>query len=209
MLALYERPWNEKEPVVCLDEKPVVLRGEVRAPLPAAPGRVLRRDYEYERRGTANVFCAVEPKAGRHFTYPTPNRTAAQFARVVEDLVTHQYPEAETIHFVVDNLNIHGPKALTDTFGEERGRWLWSRLTPHYTPCHASWLNQAEIEISVFSRQCLGKRRTPDLETLTRVARAWNHRANHERWTIDWNFDRQAARKMFAYQNREISRSEH
>lgn len=208
VLAVYERPLDEREPLLCLDEKPVVLRREVRAPIPAAPARVARRDSEYERRGTAKVFCAVEPKAGRHFAWPTPNRSAQQFAAVVRDLVG-RYPEVRTIHLVMDNLNTRCRKARTDAYGEQEGGQLGSRLTPHDTPVHGSWLNQAEIEISMFSRQCLGTRRIPDLPTLQDEARAGNQQVNRQRVVIDWRFDRQAARKTFEYENNEISRSEY
>jgi hypothetical protein len=157
--------------VVCLDEKPVTLHAVVRPPSAAAPGREARRDSEYERRGTANVFCAVEAKAGRHFTFPTPDRSGFQFAQVVFHLAM-QYPNAETIHLVLDNLNIHRRKSLTDLLGGQVGGEVWSRFTIHYTPTHGSWLNQAEIEIGLLSRQCLGKRRIPDLESLCREVRA-------------------------------------
>jgi hypothetical protein len=120
-----------------------------------------RRDNEYKRCGTANVFCAVEPKAGRHFTFPTPDRSAPEFAPVAFHLAL-QYPEAETIHLVMDNLNIHHRKSMTDFYGAEVGTEIWDCFTVHYTPKHGSWLNQAEIEIGMFSRQCLGKRRIPD-----------------------------------------------
>jgi hypothetical protein len=112
------------------------------------PGREARRDSEYERCGTANTFCAVEPKAGCHFTSPTPDRSAFEFARFMCDLAM-QYPDAKTIHLVMDNLNTHHRKSLTDTFGEEVGSEIWGRFTVHYTPKHGSWLNQAEIEISL------------------------------------------------------------
>src|SRR5690348_11901101 len=109
-------------------------------PLRPEPGREARRDSEYERRGTANVFCAVEPKAGRHFTFATPDRSAFEFAQVVCNIAM-QYPEAKTIHLVLDNLNIHCRKSLTDTFGDEIGREIWDRFTTHFTPKHGSWLN--------------------------------------------------------------------
>lgn len=165
VLETYERPYNAEEPVVCLDEKPVTLHADIRPPSPAAPGREARRDNEYERCGTANVFCAVEPKAGRHFTSPTPDRSAFEFARFTCE-VAMQYPAAKTIHLVMDNLNTHNRKSLTDAFGEEVGGEIWDRFTVHYTPTHGSWLNQAEVEISLFARQCLGTRRIPDLKIL-------------------------------------------
>jgi hypothetical protein len=115
VLALYEKPLSEKEPVVCIDEKPVVLHAEVRPPRPMQPGRIARRDCEYERRGTANAFCGVEPKAGRHFTKITPNRSAPQFADYLVEIVA-AYPEADTIHLVMDNLSSHGRKSLVDRY---------------------------------------------------------------------------------------------
>jgi len=206
VLETYERPYNPNEPVVCVDEKPVTLHADVRPPSPAQPGREARRDSEYERCGTGNVFCAVEPKAGRHFTYPTPDRSGFEFAQVACDLAL-QYPEAETIHLVMDNLNIHTSKSLTAAFGDEVGAEIWNRFTVHYTPIHGSWLNQAEIEISLFSRQCLGSRRIPDLGTLRREARAWSLRVNRARLQINWKFDRKSARRKFGYRKNSFKRS--
>jgi DDE superfamily endonuclease len=205
VLETYEQPYSFHQPVVCLDEKPVTLHADVRPASPAAPGREARRDNEYERCGTANVFCAVEPKTGRHFTFPTPNRSASEFAQVVSHLMV-QCPEAETIHLVLDNLNIPGRKSLTDRYREERGGGIWDRFTIHYTPVHGSWLNQAEIEIGLFSRQCLGRRRIPDLKTLRQEARAWNRRINRARTQINWQFDRQAARRKFRYTRKSFKR---
>lgn len=208
VLALYEKPYQPKEPVVCLDEKPVSLHAEVRPPMAAAPGRTAQRDNEYQRCGTANVFCAVEAKAGRHFTWPTPNRSGPEFAKVIRALVG-RYPLARLIHLVLDNLNLHSAKSLTDHFGLKVGNDLWKRLRVHYTPKHGSWLNQAEIEISLFSRQCLGRRRIADLATLRREARAWNRRISRNRVTIQWNFDRKAARRTFGYQKNLVTRSQY
>jgi DDE superfamily endonuclease len=198
VLEVYERPYNPAEPVVCLDEKPVTLHDDVRPARPMAPGKLRRPDNEYKRCGTANVYCAVEPKAGVHFTMATPNRSAPQFAEAMETIIA-LYPDADTIHLVMDNLNIHGPKSLTDHFGKEKGTELWNRLTVHYTPVHGSWLNQAEIEISLFARQCLGKRRIPTLAILQREAQTWNAKANHDCTKIDWQFTRKKARIKFGY----------
>lgn len=206
VLSVYEKPLSPSEPVICLDEKPVSLHAEVRQPLPASPGEIAKRDSEYKRCGTANVFCGVEPKAGRHFTFPTPDRSGAEFAKVVE-LIARSYPEAETIHLVMDNLNIHCRKSLTDYFGVEYGGRVWDRFTMHYTPKHGSWLNQAEIEISLFSRQCLGKRRFPDLETLRQETKAWNRRQNRNRVIIRWAFTRRKARVKFGYKTNPFTRS--
>jgi hypothetical protein len=206
VLEVYERPYDQDEPVVCLDEKPITLHADVRPASPVAPGREARRDNEYERCGTANVFCAVEPKAGRHFTFPTPDRSGFEFARVTVNLAL-AYPEAKTIHLVMDNLNIHRRKALADVFGAEMAAQVWSRFTVHYTPTHGSWLNQAEIEIGMFSRQCLGKRRIPNLKILKGEARAWNRRVNKDRVKIAWKFDRKAARRKFGYNSKPFTRS--
>jgi hypothetical protein len=206
VLELYERPYNPEQPVICLDEKPVTLHADLRPPAAARPGREARRDNEYERRGTANVFCAVEAKAGRHFTFATPDRSASEFAQVAFEIAL-QYMQAKTIHLVVDNLNIHCCKSLTDLLGTEFGSEIWNRFTVHYTPKHGSWLNQAEIEIGIFARQCLGRRRIPDLRTLRRESAAWNRRANAARTTIRWRFDRKTARRKFGYKRKSSKRS--
>jgi hypothetical protein len=207
VLGTYEQPYDPAEPVVCVDEKPISLHSEVRSPAPAVPGHEARRDSEYKRCGTANAFCAVEPKAGRHFTFATPDRSGIQFAKVVFELAM-QYPDARTIHLVMDNLNIHRRKSLTNLLGEEVGGQVWDRFTVHYTPTHGSWLNQAEIEIGLLARQCLGTRRFPDLKTLSREVQAWNRDINRRRTRINWVFDRKAARRQFGYKRKPIKRSE-
>ncbi len=168
VFALHERPYNTKEPVVGLDEKPVSCHADVRTPRSARPGHVVKRDNEYRRCGTANIFGVVEPKAGRPFTCATPNRAAAAFARI-------------------------------DGFGPREGRRLWRRLTVHATPLHGSWLNHAEIERSLVSRQCLGTRCIDAFDILRRETRAWTTRATRQRLTIDWRFTRKDARRTFAY----------
>ena len=206
ILQIYEKPYDPQEPVLCLDEKSVTLPADVRPPSPAVPGCEARQDSEYERCGTAHVFCAGEPQAGKHFTFATPDRSAAEFAPVACHLV-RQYPDAATIHLVVDNLNIHHRKSLTDYYGETAGNWIWDRFTVHYTPTPGSWLNQAEIEISLLARQCLGKRRIPTLSTLQRETRAWNRRMNRNRVRINWQFDCKAARRKFGYKKYHFKRS--
>ena len=205
VLEVYERPYNPAEPVVCLDEKPVTLHDDVRPARPMAPGKLKRPDNEYKRCGTANAFCAVEPKAGTHFTLVTPNRSAPQFAQALEAIIV-SYPEVDTIHLIMDNLNIHGPKSLTDYFGKEKGEQLWSRLTVHYTPKHGSWLNQAEIEIGLFARQCLANRRIPTLAILQREAAAWNSKVNRNCTKINWQFTRRKARQKFGYKRSKRNR---
>jgi DDE superfamily endonuclease len=199
VLETYERPYDPQQPVVCFDEKPVSLHADVRPASPAVPGREARQDNEYERCGTANVFCAVEPKAGLHFTFVTPDRSGMEFAQAVFE-VALQYPKAQTIHLVMDNLNIHRRKSLTDLYGEDFGGEIWDRFTVHYTPKHGSWLYQAEIEIGLFSRECLGKRRIPDLTKLQTEAHAWNRHANEVNRKINWDFDRKEARAKFKYE---------
>ena len=206
VLEVYERPYDAQHPVICLDEKPITLHADLRPPAAARPGREARRDNEYERCGTANVFCAVEPKAGRHLTFATPDRSGFEFAKVVFEIAA-QYMQAETIHLVMDNLNIHSRKSLTDLLGSEFGNEIWGRFTIHHTPTHGSWLNQAEIEIGIFSRQCLGARRIPDLKALRRETRAWNRRMNRDRVHINWKFDRQAARRKFDYKRQLFKQS--
>jgi len=198
VLEVYERPYDPEEPVVCLDEKPIMLHADVRPASQAKPGREARQDNEYKRNGTANVFCAVEPKAGRHFTFATPDRSGFEFAKVALELAL-RYPAARTIHLILDNLNIHRRKSLTDLLGSEVGSEVWDRFTVHYTPTHGSWLNQAEIEISLFSRQCLGTRRIADLKSLRLQSRAWNRRVNRDHVKINWRFSRRAARRKFGY----------
>jgi transposase len=201
VLAVYEMPLSAREPVVCIDEKPVVLHEEVRSPRPMRPGHIARRDCEYKRCGTANAFCGVQPKAGRHFTRITPDRSSPEFADYLLEIAAG-YPEADTIHLVMDNLSTHRRKAVVERFGAKAGSWLWNRFTVHYTPKHGSWLNQAEIEISLFSRQCLGTRRIGSLASLRKEARAWNRRVNRTQVKIHWNFDRKQARRKFRYKYR-------
>ena len=199
VLDLYERPLNPRKPVVCVDERPVQLLGEKRLPIAVVrPGQILKRDSEYIRKGTANIFCAVEPKAGKHITKVTKNRKAPQFARVVKQ-IAEQYPDAKTIHLVMDNLNTHKEKSLTDYYGEKEGGKIWRRFTPHYTPTHGSWLNQAEIEIGIMSRQCLGKDRIADRVALKKRVIPWNRRTNRNGTTINWKFTKVNARGKFKY----------
>ena len=208
VLEVYAQPLDPQEPVVCLDEKPVQLLEDAR-PLQRAtsPGTVTKRDYEYVRKGTANIFGVVEPKAGRHFSRVTPDRTGAEFAKMLVR-VARCYPEADTIHLVMDNLNTHTEGSLTQFYGEEVGRSVWDRFTVHYTPKHGSWLNQAEIELSLLSRQALGKERVPDRAVLQRQVASWSRCASRRKSVINWNFTKKKAQRLFGYKpaNR---RSEH
>ena len=189
LLALYEIPLNGREPVVCLDERPVKLHGEKRPGSHAKPGRPARYDYEYIRKGTANIFCAVEALAGKHITKVTATRHGSEFAKMLTE-IARRYPNASTIHLVMDNLSTHFISSVLAHYGPQRGHALWRRFTIHYTPKHGSWLNQAEIEIGVINRQCLGRRRIPTLSDIASEVSLWNRRANRERQTITWRFTR-------------------
>lgn len=199
VLEIYERPHDPNEPVVCLDERPVKLHAEKRIGTPARPGRPARYDYEYVRKGTANIFCAVEARVGRHLTKVTPNRSGPETAKLFAE-IARRYPKAKTIHLVMDNLSTHFVSSVVDHYGEQKGRALWERFTIHYTPKHGSWLNQAEIEIGVLSRQCLGRRRIATLDQLAHEVRLWNTQVNKDRLKINWRFTRKKARKRFGYE---------
>lgn len=206
VLEVYERPPDPKRPVVCLDEKPIQLLEEVRPPSGMAPGKARRRDYEYKRNGTANVFCAVEPLEGKYFNRVTPNRKAKEFAKFLASLAGN-YEAAQAIVLVMDNLNIHCEKSLTDFYGPEEGSRIWKRFEVHHTPKHGSWLNMAEIAINIYSRQCLGNSRISDIQRLRKTTAAWNRTANANKVTINWKFSRNHAREKFQYEK--TSRSLH
>jgi hypothetical protein len=208
VLDLLTKPENEREPVVALDERPVQLLADARPGTPAAPGKPARRDYEYVRNGTANIFCIVEPKAGRHYTHATPNRKAPRFADAMKK-IADAHPRAKTIHAILDNLNTHCEKSLVERFGLREGRKLWRRFTVHYTPKHGSWLNPAEIEVSLWSRECLGRDRISDFEQLRQRTSAWNLSAHRRRRIINWRFTKTKARRVFRYKRSAMLRSEH
>ena len=193
VLEVYTRPHDPARPVVCLDELSKQLVAETRVPLPVEPGQPARVDYEYERCGTANLFLTGEPLAGRRHVTVTERRTAVDFAQEVRDLLEVRYPRAEQVVLVMDNLNTHKPAALYEAFEPAVARPLIERLEIHYTPKHGSWLNMAEIELSVLSRQCLD-RRIPDLETLTREVAAWEQARNADSRTVNWRFTTPDAR---------------
>jgi hypothetical protein len=163
-----------------------------------APGKPLRPDYEYERIGVANAFYMVEPKAGRHVLKVTENRSSEEFAEFIRGL-GRAYPRAQKIHVVMDNLSTHTEKALVETLGPRRGANLWQRLEVHYTPKHGSWLNQAEIGLSMYSRECLGGGRIPTIDKLAARSWAWQSAVNDERRTINWRFTKAKARRKFNY----------
>lgn len=203
VLDLYAKSYDPKEPVVCLDEKPIQLVKDARKSIPGKPGKIKRRDYEYIRAGTANVFCAVEPRGGRHFTYVTKNRKGKEFAKVLNRIVNH-YSHADIIHIVMDNLKTHSQKSLTDFYGEEKGIKIWNRFKIHFTPKHASWLDQAEIEIGIYSRQCLGKSRVSDIDELRKRTSSWNKEINKRKLKINWQFTTKKAREKFKYYKKSL-----
>lgn len=198
VLDVYEREHDTNNPVVCVDEKPIQLLDHVRCDHGIAPGRVAKVDYEYKRKGTCNVFCAVEPKAGRYIAKVTSQRKKPDFAEFLWDL-QESYSEAKKITLVMDNLNTHTMKSLVERYGESEGRKLWNRFEVHYTPKHGSWLNQAEIAINIYARQCLGRSRIPDIELLRKRTKAWLNYINKRKVTIQWTFNKTDAHKKFNY----------
>jgi DDE superfamily endonuclease len=194
VLEVYHRDFDPTRPVVCLDESSKQLVSETRQPVPAAPGRPERVDYEYERKGTANLFMVTEPMVGQRYVTVTERRTAVDFANVIRDLVDCRYPEAEKIVLVMDNLNTHKPAALYEAFAPEEARRLAEKLEIHYTPKHGSWLNIAEIELGILSRQCLD-RRIDNIDSVRKDVRAWERGRNNACGTVDWQFTTADARK--------------
>lgn len=193
VLRVYARPYEEQCPVVCLDEKSKELRSTPRGALPMEPGKPERVDSEYAREGVANLFLQVEPLTGRCRVAVTDRRTAVDFAEQLRILVDEDYPHAERIVLVTDNLNTHHPGCLYECFEPEQAERIAARLEWHYTPEHGSWLNMAEIELSVLERQCLN-RRIADKPTLVREVAAWQARHDAEPVKIDWQFTTADAR---------------
>jgi hypothetical protein len=198
VLELYAEPHDPARPVVCFDEVSKELHGQVDPPLPARPGDVAREDYEYTRAGTANVFLAVEPLAGRRHLAVTERRARADFAGQMKRLCDELYPEADVIRVVLDNLNTHGPASLYSAFAPEEARRLTKRLEFHHTPKHASWLNMAEMELSVLSRQCLA-RRLSEKDRLASEVKAWEEERNRIGVRLEWSFRVADARRKLAH----------
>jgi hypothetical protein len=186
-------PYDARYPTVCLDEKPVVLHADVRPSLPLAPGHVACRDYEYERHGTTNLFVVVEPLAGWRHVAVTMQRTKQDYPEVLHYLVEKRYQDAERICVVQDNFNTHTAGALYETFPPQQARRIMASLEFCFIPKHASWLNQAEIEISIFERGCLS-RPVGDRATLERRVKALEDERNTRQATIDWQFTNRHAR---------------
>jgi hypothetical protein len=193
VLDVYVQPYDPCYPQVCMDEMPKQLLKDVRAPLPMEPGEVERIDHEYEREGVVNVFLFCEPLRAKRWVSVTERRTKADWAQQIRDLVDVRYPDAERIRLVCDNLNTHTPAALYEAFPPAEAKRLADKLEIHHTPKHGSWLNIAEIELSVLSRQCLD-RRVPDCATLAAEAHAWQQRRDAAGGTVDWRFTTADAR---------------
>ena len=193
VLEVYRRPYDAKRPVVNMDERPVQLVKETRTPQPTRPGRPRRYDYEYERAGTASVFLFTEALGGWRRVTVHERRTAVDWAEEVRSLLDEEYPDAEKVVLVCDNLNTHKTASLYEAFPPEEARGLAERLEIHYTPKHGSWLNIAECEVSVLSRQCLG-RRTPSLGALKRKVAPWARDRNKRQRGVDWRFTTADAR---------------
>ena len=193
VLDVYERPYDSRRPVVCVDESNKTLHATPHGSLPVEPGQVRRQDYEYKRNGTLNLFMAVEPLIGKRSVSVTDRRTKQDFAEFLRYLSDEVYLQAETIILVTDNLNTHLPACLYERFEPAEARRLAQRFEWHYTPEHGSWLNMAEIELSVLSRQCLS-RRMPDKRTLATEVSAWEQDRNNVKVQIDWQFSTEDAR---------------
>lgn len=193
ILEVYKRPYDSKHPVICMDETSKQHIRETRFPLPMRPRYVERYDTEYERNGVSNIFMFCEPLRGWRKTKVTNQRTKVDWAHVVRELVDEDYPDAEKITMVLDNLNTHTGSSLYEAFPPEEARRILERLDFHYTPKHGSWLNIAEIELSVLGRQCLN-RRIPDQENLKKEVNAWNETRNNQLGKVDWQFTTQDAR---------------
>lgn len=193
VLSVYQRPYDEKRPVVCMDEKSRQLVKETRRPLQARPGQTERYDYEYERNGTANIFLCGEPLRGWRRVRVTERRTRRDWAQEICSLVDEEYPHAEKITLVMDNLNTHSPASLYEAFPPQKARQLLEKLEVVYTPKHGSWLNVAEVEFAAMERQCLCER-TPDMDALHQQIKAWEKNRNNGQMKVDWQFTTEDAR---------------
>ena len=193
VLEVYHRPYDERRPLVCVDEQPVQLVSETRVPLPARPGTPARYDYEYRREGTANLFMLLQPLLGWRHVSVTDRRTAEDFAEVLRHLAEDVFPDADKLVLVVDNLNTHTPACLYEAFDPARARRIAARLEWHYTPKHGSWLNMAEVEFAALSTQCLG-RRIGSMARLEREVAAWEGDRNERDIGVNWRFTTTDAR---------------
>ena len=192
-LEVYKRPYDEAQPLICMDESSKQQIKDTRAPIPAKPGTVARYDTEYERNGVSNVFMFFEPLQGKRVVEVTDQRTAIDWAHQIRNLVDVHYPKAKRITLVMDNLNTHTGASLYKAFEPKEARRILEKLEIHYTPKHGSWLNMAEIELSILSRQCID-RRIPDQETLKKEILAWQEKRNAIARPMEWRFTTEDAR---------------
>jgi hypothetical protein len=192
VLDVYKRPYDARYPVVCMDESPKQLIAETKPPIPAAPGRPYRSDYEYKRCGVCNIFMASEPLAGKRMVKVTERKTKSDWAQFLEE-IADQHQEAERITLVMDNLNTHTPGAFYETFCPDKAKALWDHFEFVYTPKHGSWLNMAEIELNVLIGQCLG-RRIDNIEEVKREVSAWQKHRNNKEAKVNWQFTADDAR---------------
>jgi DDE superfamily endonuclease len=193
VLEVYHRPYNPEYPVVCMDESPKQLIGEVHPPIPIKPGSVEKIDAEYVRNGTVEIFMEVEPLAGRRHVAVTEHRTKIDWAAQIKEMLDIRYPNAKKVVLVMDNLNTHSTASFYEAFLPEEARRLTERLEIHYTPKHGSWLNIAEIELSVLQGQCLN-RRISDIETMRNEVDSWQTNRNNQIKKINWQFTTDNAR---------------
>jgi transposase len=193
VLEVYKLPYDAKRPLICMDEMPKQLLADKREPIASQAGTPARQDYEYQRNGVADLFMLFEPLQGKRFVEVTEKRRKVEWATVMKQLSDVQYPQAEKIIVVLDNLNTHSPSAFYETFEPEEARRLVEGFEFHFTPKHGSWLNMAEIELSALVRQCLD-RRLPDIETLTDEVQAWQQQRNDEVVKVLWQFTTTDAR---------------
>jgi hypothetical protein len=192
VLEIYKRPYDKRFPVVCMDESPKQLIRETRLPVSMGPGMPARYDYEYERCGVCNIFMAGEPLAGKRMVRVTERRTKRDWARFVKE-IAEQYPQAERITLVMDNLSTHKPGSLYDSFSPEEAKRLWDRFDFVFTPKHGSWLNVAEIELNVLNGQCLN-RRIDEIETVRQEVQAWQEYRDNLEAKVNWHFTNEDAR---------------
>lgn len=193
VLEIYHQPYDSRHPVICMDEQPIQLVKEIRIPIPAKPGKPVSYDYEYERNGTANIFLFTEPLTGWRKVVVTEHRTAVDWAQEIRNLLEQDYPDSEKVILICDQLNTHKLSSLYQAFEPARARDFVKKLEIHHTPKHGSWLNIAENELSVLTRQCLD-RRIGDLETLEQETTAWYIERNKMPKSVDWQFTTEDAR---------------
>ena len=195
VLEVYSRPYDPARPVICMDEKPYQLLGEVRGPIPARAGELEKNDSEYKREGTCSIFIFTEPLAGWRHAEALKRRTKVDWAHRVKWVLDDQYPDAEKVVLVMDNLNTHVISSFYEAFCPEEAFRLSQRLEIHYTPKHGSWLDIAEIELSALAVQCLGTRRIPCIDALNMELSAWDSRRNLDQKGVDWHFTTADARR--------------